>query len=84
MLKKLDGSFGVKVGNKTVFTRQGAIDTYKRFCKICYRDLTMEASCVLSDVADDMHAIGFGYDELEEIEIEVIKNMGDAANGNVN
>lgn len=65
--------YGAKVGNLTVFTRDGAIEAYKKFVKVCNTNLTMESSSVLSDVSADMNKIGFTYEELESIEIEVLK-----------
>lgn len=69
---KINGVYGAKIGNIQVFTYERAIEVFKIFVERCYKDLTMESSSVLSDVSDDMHKIGFGYDELERMEIEVI------------
>ena len=69
---KINGVYGAKIGNIQVFTYERAIEVFKIFVERCYKDLTMESSSVLSDVSDDMHKIGFEYDELERMEIEVI------------
>lgn len=61
-----------RVGNIAVFSREGAVEAFKRFVKICYNNMTMESSCVLSGCADDMHALGFSWDEIEEMEIKAI------------
>lgn len=61
-----------RVGNMVVFSREGAIEAFKRFAKICYNNLTMESSCVLSDCADDMHKLGFSWEEIEAMEIQAI------------
>lgn len=61
-----------RVGNVVVFSREGAIEAFKRFAKICYNNLTMESSCVLSDCADDMHKLGFSWEEIEAMEIQAI------------
>lgn len=61
-----------RVGNVVVFSREGAIEAFKRFAKICYNNLTMESSCVLSDCADDMHKLGFSWEEIEAMEIKAI------------
>lgn len=61
-----------RVGNIVVFSREGAIEAFKRFAKICYNNLTMESSCVLSDCADDMHKLGFSWEEIEAMELQVI------------
>ena len=59
-----------RIGNKICFSKQGAIDCFKLFAKRCYENLTMESSCVLSDVADDLHReLGLSYNEIEAIEI---------------
>ena len=74
MLKKSDGSYGVMIGNKTVFTREAAEEYYKLFCKVAYRNLTMGSSMALSEVRDDMHnKLEYSYVELEEMEIEVLE-----------
>ena len=69
---KINGKYGTKIGNIQVFTKERAIEVFKIFAKRCYENLTLESSVVLSDVADDMHRIGFSYEELEEIEISTI------------
>lgn len=69
---KINGKYGTKIGNIQVFTKERAIEVFKLFAKSCYKDLTMESSSVFSDVTEDMHKIGFSYDELEQIEIETI------------
>lgn len=61
-----------RVGNMVVFSREGAVETFKKFAKICYTNLTMESSLVLSDCANDMHNLGFTWDEIEAIEIQAI------------
>lgn len=67
----IDGKAGTKVGNLQVFTIEGAINAYKIFVQLFQRDMSMAASAVLSDVSDDMHRLGFSWDELEEIENSV-------------
>ena len=61
-----------RVGNKIVFSREGAINAFKTFAKLCYNDLTLESSIVLSNVARDMYALGFTPDEVEALEIASI------------
>ncbi len=61
-----------RVGNMVVFSREGAIEAFKRFAKICYNNLTMESGCVLSDCADDMRKLGFSWEEIEAMEIQAI------------
>lgn len=70
---KINGKYGAKVGNLQVFTRDGAIRAYKIFVRLCFKNFTMESSCVLSAVEDDMKRIGFSGAELEDIEIEALK-----------
>lgn len=67
----INGKAGAKVGNLQVFTTEGAINAYKIFVRLFQRDLSMAASSVLSDASDDMHRLGFSWDELEEIENSV-------------
>lgn len=63
-----NGKAGAKVGNLQVFTREGAVNAYKIFVRLFEAHMTMEASAILSDASDDMHRIGFTWDELEELE----------------
>lgn len=72
MMIKLNGKYGAKVGNIQVFTREGAINAYKTFVKVCYKDISLESCAVLADVEADMRKLGFTPEELEEIEIETI------------
>lgn len=72
MMIKMNGKYGAKVGNIQVFTREGAINAYKTFVKVCYKDLSLESSSVLTDVEADMRKLGFTPEELEEIEIATI------------
>lgn len=61
-----------RVGNKIVFTREGAIEAYKIFCNIFNKYMSLEASVVLSDATLDMFKLGFTPEEVEEIEISTI------------
>lgn len=61
-----------RVGNAIVFTRQGAIEAYKRFCEVFNKYLNMEASVVLSGAFEDMMKLGFTPDEIEQIEISTL------------
>lgn len=75
MLIKQNGKYGAMVGNIQVFTMERAVEVYKMFAALCYADLTMEASVVLSDVGDDMHhmhRLGFTWAEIEDMELEAI------------
>ena len=60
-----------RVGNITVFSRQGAIEAYKTFCKTFNKSGTMEASAVLSGAMLDMFDLGFTASECEAIELSV-------------
>jgi hypothetical protein len=57
-----------RVGNKVVFSREGAIDAYKIFVRLFDKYRNMEASIVLGDATEDMIALGFTYAECEDIE----------------
>lgn len=72
MLIRINGKYGAMVGNLRVFTMEGAVAAYKLFSARCYADLTMEASVVLSSVGDDMHRLGFTWEEIENMELEAI------------
>ena len=72
MFIKINSKYGAKVGNIQVFTLERAVEVFKMFATRCYNDLTVESSVVLSEVSDDMHKIGFSWDEIEEMEISCI------------
>lgn len=76
-LLKTNGRYGAQVGHRTVFTREAAIELYKIFLKEVYGgdSLTQEGAFVLSEVECDLLGIGFTYEELEEIEIDFLKNL---------
>lgn len=61
-----------RVGNLTVFSREGAINAYKIFCKIFDRDMTMEANVVRTDAMLDMMELGFTPEEIENIELSIL------------
>lgn len=62
-----------KIGSLTVFTYEGAIEAYKTFVRRYDDDISWSAREVMIKVADDLHALGFSYDEIEAFEIEVLK-----------
>lgn len=70
----INGIYGCRIGNIQVFTRSGAIEAYKAFAKHVYDRLSPESCVALSKAAEDMHAIGFEYEEIEQMEIDVIEN----------
>ena len=69
----INGVAGAKVGHKQVFTYEGALNMYKLFLSVCYKDFDFESSVVLSEVDDDMIALGWTREELEEIEINYLR-----------
>lgn len=69
---KINGTYGAKIGNLQVFTYEGAVNAYKIFCELFNRDMTMEASAIMSDASLDMHRIGFTWDEIEAIELSIL------------
>lgn len=68
---KINGTYGAKIGNIQVFTYEGAVNAYKNFCKLFNRDMSIEASVVQDAAAEDMHKIGFSWEEIEAIELSV-------------
>lgn len=72
MLVRLNGKYGATVGNIQVFTLERAVEVSKMFAARCYENLTLESSCVLSDVSEDMHRLGFTWSEIEAMELEAI------------
>lgn len=74
-----NGVYGAKIGHRTVFTREGAIERYNLFLKVCYSDVTIESAKVLSDVEHDMVEIGFTYEELEQLENKYFESINEVA-----
>lgn len=70
----INGIYGCRIGNIQVFTRSGAIEAYKAFAKYIYDRISPESCVALSKAAEDMHAIGFEYEEIEQMEIDAIEN----------
>lgn len=67
---KMNGQNSAMVGNLQVFTYEGAIKAYQLFCQIFNKEMTMEASAILSDASLDLHRLGFSWEEIERFEIE--------------
>ncbi len=65
---KINGKYGAKVGNLQVFTYEGAVNAYKIFCDMFNREMTIETSVVASKAAEDMHRLGFSWEEIEKFE----------------
>lgn len=41
----------MKVGSVTVFTREGAVEAFKKFQGICYRDGSIEATSTIGTMS---------------------------------
>lgn len=77
MLLKQNGSYGIQVGHKPVFTREGALERYTAFLEVCY-PLTVEGSLVLGEVQSDLVNAGFSWEEVEQIEIDYLRRLSNA------
>lgn len=77
MLIKTNGNYGANIGHRKVFTHEAAIERYKLFLKVCYKDheFLMEESIALGQVEDDLVKIGLTREELEQIEIDYLKSI---------
>lgn len=64
-----------RIGNITVFSKEGAVNAYKLFCERCHENMSNEASVVLSAATDDMVRLGFTYEDCENLEIEVLQGL---------
>ena len=71
----IDGVAGARVGNLRVFTYEGALEKYKLFLKVCYSNFDTNSSAVLTQVEDDMVALGWTREELEEIEANYLEEV---------
>lgn len=56
-----------RVGSLRVFSPEGARMAYAIFCKRF--DGSMEASVACGRAAEDMHELGFSWEEIEAIEL---------------
>lgn len=75
MLLKTNSGYGVKIGNKMAFTKEGALNIYKVFLQVCY-PLTIESSVILSNVENDLiNKAGFTWDEISNIENNFIETI---------
>lgn len=73
-LLKQNGTYGVTVGHRTVFTMAGALERYKLFLETCC-PLTIESASVLSDVQNDLVGLGMSWEEVEAIEYEYLSRI---------
>lgn len=72
-MKKINHNKLNKVGAVSVFTVEGAAEAYKTAVKtLNERGLDMAGSIYLANAADDLHRIGFSWDEIEALEIAAI------------
>jgi hypothetical protein len=76
-LLKTGTIYGASVGHRTVFTREGALERYKLFLEVCYKDheFGIGESVALGQVEDDLVKIGFTREELEQIEIDYLESL---------
>ena len=72
---KINRTYGAKIGNIQVFTYEHAIEVFKMFLNHCYQNLTVNSAVAIDDVTTDMLKIGFNYEELEKIEIELLETI---------
>ncbi len=59
-----------QIGGVTVFTYEGAEAAYKSLAKRVYSNLTMESSVALGYAGDQMHRLGYTWDQIEAFELE--------------
>lgn len=71
----INGVAGAKVGHRPVFTYEGALEKYKLFLNVCYSNFDMASSMVLTEVENDMVALGWNREELEEIEANYLEEV---------
>lgn len=69
-LIKINNKYGAKVGSIKVFTKQGAVEAFKKFQILCNTNATMESIYVMQQVEEDMIKLGFTYRDLEKLDIE--------------
>ncbi len=76
-----NGTAGVTVGLRKVFTLSGAIDRYKIAVEVAYgrhngTGLTVEGASFLSDFQNDLvNNCGMTWDDVEKIEFDYLKTF---------
>ena len=55
------------------FIKEQTIRKYKQFCKMFENDACMELIEIMTLYQDKLHNLGLSYEEIENIEIEAIK-----------
>lgn len=70
MLIKQNGVHGGKVGNKMVFTVEGAERVFRLFARECYSNMSIESMLVMENVGEDMRKLGFTDEDIERMEME--------------
>lgn len=55
------------------FIKEQTIREYKQFCKMFENDACMELIEIMALYQDKLHNLGLSYEEIENIEIEAIK-----------
>ena len=55
------------------FIKEQTIRKYKKFCKMFENDACMELIEIMTLYQDKLHNLGLSYEEIENIEIEAIK-----------
>ena len=55
------------------FIKEITIREYKQFCKMFENDACMELIEIMTLYQDKLHNLGLSYEEIENIEIEAIK-----------
>ena len=55
------------------FIKEQTIREYKQFCKMFENDACMELIEIMALYQDKLHKLGLSYEEIENIEIEAIK-----------
>jgi hypothetical protein len=78
-LLKTGTTYGASIGHRTVFTREAAIERYKLFLEVCYKDheFLMSESIALEQVENDLVRIGFTREELEQIENDYLDSIAE-------
>lgn len=71
-MKKINHETLNKIASVAVFSIEGAIEAYKNIVKYFCDHVSMESGVVVSKAAEDMHKIGFTWEEIEALEIEAL------------
>lgn len=71
----VNGTTGARVGNTPVFTYEQAREVFEMLARRAYSYMAKEHLKEMYNIKMDMNRLGFSCEELDEIEIKVLKEL---------